>query len=150
MRMRIFVFIFLLLLSLLQGVHLKVLSSQNYQNTVQDIDTTTVSGKVLKLDNNRITLRTESHVRELILPKGISVTRNNIDSGINDVRLGDWVSVIIGKEGEILAADAQSSKSYDGNKWVSGIGIGLIFLFGLLFFYQQRQKNFIKTTIPSV
>ncbi|GEM_PF-4706948 len=141
---------FLLLLIFLVGIAqiIPIRSPYSYaqqnSSSVREVQTQTFSGRVIKLDNNTITITTDNGIKQLLVPQKIRVTRNNIGTALNDIRLNDQIEVTQSAAGDILAIDALPGNAIDWSRWsISFAILGFLIILGTVISKQKNQKKYL-------
>jgi hypothetical protein len=116
------------------------------------LQTQELSGEVVRLEGNILTLKTDTETKELMLNGQIKVTRDGELVGKDQVKPGDKVKATIDQDtGQVLTLEATSAKQAGLANWILPVLIGLALLAGLLYWLMNRQKTGqIKTTTTNL
>ena len=112
----------------------------------QTINTNEYSGKVLKVEGDKLTIDTSEGAKEFTVPNNIRVERNSSDVSLDQLKAGDKVTV------RADGSDALSVSSTAGSlidkliKAAVVAAVALVVLFLIWRMIQRRNKGFIKTT----
>jgi hypothetical protein len=119
--------------------------------TTQEITTNEVKGEVTRIDGNMLTVRTsDNQVQQFTIPEGVRVTRNTLDSELNQIEPGDNVNLVLGSTGEILDISAVSAEVEDAGQIGLPVLIGLAVLALLgAYLWKKSQKGKIKTEVAT-
>jgi hypothetical protein len=117
----------------------------------QNVSTSTFSGEITKIDNNKVFVSTDDGVKEITIPGNIKITRNSIESKLADLKTRDQVTVTQSTKGEVLSVDATAGNLVDGAKISLPVIIGILVLLGLLYyFWKKSQQGHIKTEVRNI
>ncbi len=141
-----------------QMVSVAAQSTNNYstesmttqKSDVKDQETTKITGKVLKVDNNKLTVDANG-TKEYTVGDNISITRNTVKSSVKDIKPNDQVTITKSSEDEVLSIESTGSEVFDSAKFlIPGVILALILL-GLGYYsWKKSKKGFIKTTTERV
>ena len=114
----------------------------------QTVTEQTFSGDVLKLDNNKLTVKSDAETKEFILGANYKVTRDGSASEANAIKPGDTIKVTSnGTTGEVLALDTTSPSAANATKIAVPAIIGVVVLLGLLYYlFRKKGARQIKTS----
>jgi hypothetical protein len=123
-------------------------TSQQAQTTVQ---TDTVSGTVLKMGNNRITVQTDNATKEYTFPGNIKITRNGTISNKDSIKPNDRITLTVSQKGEVLAADTTAGETVQNFKFaLPMVLLGLLALGIIGLAFRKSQEGHIKTTTAHI
>lgn len=140
--------IFILLLTFLTLGHTGPVSAQNTAN----IQTTQIQGEILRIDDHRIIIETPNQeIKELTVPSGVKIEKNNVDSAYNNLSPGDNITLTQNSNGEVIAVKASSPPLFNLENIALPLLLLLIPLSVLILALKTKpQKNYIRTTGISV
>lgn len=128
-----------------------ILHAQTPTDSIRDISTNQITGQVLRVEENRLTLQTTEETKEVTVPEGVRVTKNSDSVNLSDIEPNDLVMVTQNNNGEVLAVDAVSGAVIDFGKWViPGLVGGLILLLLIIWLIRRSGKQYFKTTVTKV
>lgn len=110
------------------------------QTDTAPVDTRQIEGTVLRKEGDRLFVDTGQGVREVRVPSNVSVTRNSVRSGINNIEPDDRVIVTTNMDGQVLSVSATSREVFDWTR----LGLPLILLAALaagVFTYIIRRSR---------
>ncbi|GAC1391642.1 MAG: hypothetical protein NVSMB46_04870 [Candidatus Saccharimonadales bacterium] len=121
------------------------------QSQSKDITTHEVSGQVLKVSNDKLTVDTPSGSKEFTIPGNIRIQRNTDSVTVKDIKPGDKVSLKVDDQNQVLAVSATSGNLINSTKYIVVIVVILLILALILWrFLKKRNAGFIKTTPTQV
>jgi hypothetical protein len=107
---------------------------------------TSVSGEVLRIQGNTLTIETPDGIREVTVPENILLRRNTMEANISDIQPGDDVTINQSANGELLSVNATAGEVVDWSRWLIPITAGAIAVAGLAWWASKRaNKPHIKT-----
>lgn len=131
--------------------------SLGYTNTSFAQDTSTVQsskieGEILRIDDHRVILETRNkEIKELTVPSGVRIKKNNNDAEYKNLQPGDRVILMQNSNGEVISAEATSAPLVDSGNIILPILLLLLPLSILaLILKMKSQRNFIRTSGISV
>jgi hypothetical protein len=118
---------------------------------VQNVDTQTFSGEVIKIDNRNLTVKTDNETKEITVPQNIQIKRNSVDSNFESIKVNDKISFTQSQNGEVLSLSTTTGTVSDIGKYAIPAAIGLVLILGILaLLMRNRGKGSIKTSIEKV
>jgi hypothetical protein len=116
--------------------------------TSVDVKTDKFTGELIKKDDNKITLQSNSMTKDFLIPSSIKINRDTLSSSINKLEIKDQVTVTTNSEtGLILSVEAVNGGLFDYAKYVVPGGIFLLLVVGFAYYLlKQSQTGRIKTT----
>lgn len=151
--MKKFILLFLLMISWeIFGIHFfdekayaQVSPSPIFSQS-RDIQTTQITGEVLRREGNVLTVKTESGTKEITIPAGIKIKRNTLDAKITDIQPNDKVIITQTTGGTVLTIDVAAGNVFDFAKWgIPLLIIGIIAIFIIWRLFKSANKSHIKT-----
>lgn len=143
--MKKFLLLFLFLIGIAQIIVTPHSSYADNQGSVRELQTITFSGRVIKLNNNIITVQSGNIVKEITVPQRVRVMRNNIETAVTDVRLNDQLQVTQTPSGEVLSLTAFSSDVLLASRLVLPLGIlGVLTVLGIVLARMKVHKQLMK------
>lgn len=117
------------------------------QNSPQNINTTQITGEVVKVDQTSLTIQNSSGVKEYTIPGNVSITRDSFGSSLQDLRPHDRVTLTVDDNGDVISGSATSGPLMDVSKWIIPAGLFTLAVLSLLLYLTRRgQKEFIRTS----
>ena len=110
--------------------------------------TSSVSGKITKIESNKITIdRGNNETTQITIPDSIKIKRDsNADAKFADLKINDTVTATITPSDEVVSIDAQSDKS--GLLWIIPVILVILGLLSLYFLLAGKaRKGKIKTSV---
>lgn len=101
----------------------------------QEIPSFQTTGRVLKVEDGRLVINSDSKILEYNIPPNIRITQNNLASDLRGLSPNDKVTIVQANDGEILALNSLSGQLVDAWKWLLPIALSLIGigLFSIIF-----------------
>lgn len=136
--------IFILVLTFLSLGHTGPVLAQNPAN----VQTTRIEGEILRIDDHRLIIETPNQgIKELTVPSGVKIQKNNMESGYNSLLPGDRIILTQNLSGEVIALEAASAPLFDLGNIALPLLLLLLPLTVLIFALRTKpQKNYIRTT----
>lgn len=107
-------------------------------DVIQDVKTAELTGEVLKIENNQLTVKTkEGETKQFSINEMMKVTRDGSDATAADIEPGDKATVQYSQDGEVLALSADSGMGMNILLWA----IPAVILLGLLAYFVMKSKN---------
>lgn len=97
----------------------------------QELQSFQTTGRLLKIEDGRLVINSDSKILEYNIPPNIKITQNNLASDLRGLNPNDRVTIIQTDAGEILAVNSISSQLVDSWMWLTPIAISL---FGIALF----------------
>jgi hypothetical protein len=114
---------------------------------VKDVETTKISGQVIRISNRTLTIQAQDGVKEVNIPQNIRITRNGISANFDGIKTGDLVEVTVSDKGQVLSIDAISREVVDWSRWIiPAVIIGLVLVLLALYLWERSRRGHIKTT----
>lgn len=116
------------------------------QQAPQALETREISGEVLQLQNQTLTIKTDDGVSQIPINDNITISRDARDAQVQDLEPGDNVTITQTITGQVLGVESTSQTSQDVMQTALPL-IGLVLLIGALalYAYKKANKGFIKT-----
>lgn len=115
-----------------------------------NVQTNKITGEVLKIDGNRLTVKTDTETREFLVPNNIKITRDTNDVKLEEIKPEDRVTLTQDSFGQLLAVEIISEETQDLLKYLIPLTILLLVALGLIwYFVQKNNKGKIKTAAPT-
>jgi hypothetical protein len=117
------------------------------QQSPQQLETTQISGEVMKIENDTITIQSDNGMQQMQISNNINITRNGMGAQVQDLKPGDNITVTQTTAGVVLGVESTSQTVEDIMQMAIPIIIGLILLaIVATIAYKKSNKGFIKTS----
>lgn len=116
------------------------------------IQSTRIEGEILRIDDHRVILETKNNqIKELTVPTGVKIERDERESEYKNLQPGDRVILIQNNNGEVISVESTSAPIVNLENIILPILLLLVPLTILaLILKMKSQRNFIRTSGISV
>lgn len=117
-------------------------------DSITSVETSEISGEVVKSENSTITIKTSSNTVEVPLSSNIKITRDGEVVGATSIKAGDKVTATIDSStNQALVLEATAGETAKQQQYVLPAILGALLLLGLIFWLVKKsQRQRIKTT----
>lgn len=107
-----------------------------------------ISGVVLKNNDNQITIQSDQGIQEFNIPNNIRITKNGIQSDINNIKPNDRIIFTLDNNGNLLSVDSITGIIFDIGRWFLPLASILLVLLGVtLLANSKSRRGHFKTKI---
>lgn len=116
------------------------------------VQTATYQGVITRKINNQIYIDANNSTREFTLPNQVAIRRNGAASKIEDLQIGDQVTVTVSAVGqEVLIVDAVDNSLINALRTLAVvIPLLLVLLIVVYLVIRNSQRGYVKTTTSSL
>jgi hypothetical protein len=114
---------------------------------VRTIQAQEITGEVMALDNDSLTVDTNQGPLEISIPGTVAVKRNAMQAALSDIQTGDDVTITLSEDGQALAIEATAGEVRDWSNRLIPLLTGALLVLGLMWWFMRKaNKSHIKTT----
>ncbi len=110
------------------------------------VTTAEFKGDISRIENNKLFVTKDDVTKEYTVPAAISIKKDSFNSSLQNLKVGDSLTVRESNNGSIISIDAISSQVFDYSKFlIPGVIVALLALCLGYYFYNKSNKGHIQT-----
>lgn len=111
-----------------------------------NLSTSTLSGKIIKIDGNNVTVDTNNETKQISIVGDTKITRDNADVKVSDLKVNDQINAMLDQNGAVLSVASTADKS--SLAWILPLVV-LGFILGVIAYLllKKSQKGKIHTSV---
>ena len=107
-----------------------------------------ITGEVMKVSGNTLTVETDGETLDLVVPSNIQITRDGQNASLTDIQPGDEVIAEVDSQtNQVLSLEVRAQDAIWNQEWLLPAIIGGLLLLGIIIWLIRRSsRGRIKTT----
>lgn len=107
-----------------------------------------ITGEVMKVSGNTLTVETDGETLDLVVPSNIQITRDGQNASLTDIQPGDEVTAEVDSQtNQVLSLEVRAQDAIWNQEWLLPAIIGGLLLLGIIIWLIRRSsRGRIKTT----
>lgn len=109
------------------------------QMEVQNTGSSEITGTILRIDNETISVETDEGVKTVILSSNVSLTRNGTSAVVSDLEISDEVTILQSDVGNVLSVTATEAEPENSMQFGIPLLLLGILVIGAFIFFRKKM-----------